>query len=92
MTPLLDDVRMSGDWIASALDSSGYQADFSPGSLRDVERFMTEHSDSGAAVEGGLLAAGLGARLFGLGCYSAKRSGSVSAVSGRRTTPTRQAS
>ncbi|MCX4581004.1 hypothetical protein OHB41_49525 [Streptomyces sp. NBC_01571] len=69
MTPLLDDVRASADWIASALDSSGYQADFSPGSLRDVERFMTEHSNSGAAVEGGLLAAGLGARLFGVGCY-----------------------
>lgn len=69
MTSLLDDVRTSADWIASALDSSGYQADFSPGSLRDVERFMTEHSSSGAAVEGGLLAADLGARLFGVGCY-----------------------
>ncbi|WP_252541710.1 hypothetical protein [Streptomyces sp. RO-S4] len=69
MTSLLDDVRTSADWIASALDSSGYRADFSPGSLHDVERFMTEHSNPGTAVEGGLLAAGLGARLFGVGCY-----------------------
>ncbi|WP_409055545.1 hypothetical protein [Streptomyces sp. SYP-A7185] len=69
MTSLLDNVRTSADWIASALDSSGYQADFSLGSVRDVERFMTEHGKSGTAVEGGLLAAGLGARLFGVGCY-----------------------
>ncbi|MEU3664704.1 hypothetical protein AB0E77_33995 [Streptomyces sp. NPDC032940] len=69
VTSLLDDVRASADWIASALGSSGYQSDFSPGSLRDVERFMTEHSSSGAAVGGGLLAADLGARLFGVGCY-----------------------
>ncbi|PWI12755.1 hypothetical protein DI272_00195 [Streptomyces sp. Act143] len=47
-----------------------YQADFSAGSLRDVERFMTEHSNTGVAVEDGLLAADLGARLFGVGCYA----------------------
>ncbi|MYY83970.1 hypothetical protein GT044_22350 [Streptomyces sp. SID335] len=69
MTALLDDVRTSADWIASALGHSGYQADFSAGSLRDVERLMTEHSDSGVPVDGGLLATDLGSRLFGLGCY-----------------------
>ncbi|MFI7322740.1 hypothetical protein [Streptomyces venezuelae] len=30
---------------------------------------MTEHSDSGVPVDGGLLATDLGSRLFGLGCY-----------------------
>ncbi|QES38647.1 hypothetical protein DEJ48_39330 [Streptomyces venezuelae] len=65
----MDDVRTSADWMAAALDSSGYQADFSPHSLRAVERFMTEQSSSGRAAANGLLATGLGARLFGLGCY-----------------------
>ncbi|MBC9716018.1 hypothetical protein H9Y04_26095 [Streptomyces sp. TRM66268-LWL] len=69
MAQLLEDVHTSAHWIAAALGSSGYRADFSPASLRKVERFMTEHSDSGAGVPGGLLASGLGARLFGLGCY-----------------------
>ncbi|MFD8306727.1 hypothetical protein ACFV29_30935 [Streptomyces sp. NPDC059690] len=66
---LLDDIGASANWMASALGSSGYRADFSPSSLREVERFMAEHSNAGAAVDGGLLASGLGARLFGLGCY-----------------------
>ncbi|WP_409235691.1 hypothetical protein [Streptomyces sp. PA5.6] len=30
---------------------------------------MTEHSDMGAATDGGLLATDLGPRLFGVGCY-----------------------
>jgi hypothetical protein len=66
---LLDDVRTSAAWIARALESSGYRADFSPLSLRDVERFMAEHSDHGIAVPGGLLATDLGPRLFALGAY-----------------------
>ena len=66
---LLDDVRTSAEWIAHALDSSGYRADFTPAGLRDIERFMSDHSDQGTAVAGGLLATDLGARLFALGCY-----------------------
>ncbi|MEU1519944.1 hypothetical protein ABZ490_48875 [Streptomyces sp. NPDC005811] len=69
MTSLLDDIHTSAQWIARALNSCGYQADFTPGSLRDVERFMDEHSDHGVAVAGGLLATGLGPRLFALGTY-----------------------
>lgn len=69
VTSLLEDVRTSAHWMASALDSSGYRADFSPDGLRDVERFMTEHSSSGMAADNGLLTTDLGARLFGLGCY-----------------------
>ncbi|XUL86674.1 hypothetical protein ACQ86D_08100 [Streptomyces galilaeus] len=69
MTSLLDDVRTSAEWIARALDSSGCRADFTPAALRDIERFMSEHSDRGTAVEDGLLATDLGARLFALGCY-----------------------
>ncbi|MFD8421071.1 hypothetical protein [Streptomyces sp. NPDC059668] len=69
MTSLLDDIPASARWIARALSSSGYTADFTPTSLRDVERFMVEHSDHGVAVAGGLLATGLGPRLFALGAY-----------------------
>ncbi|MFF3941505.1 hypothetical protein [Streptomyces phaeofaciens] len=56
-------------WIARALESSGYRADFTPGSLWDIERFMTEHSAHGTAVAGGLLAVDPGSRLFALGAY-----------------------
>lgn len=69
MTSLLHDIRTSAQWIAVALSSSGYQAIFTPGSLREVERFMGEHSEYGIAVPGGLLAADLGPRLFALGAY-----------------------
>ncbi|MFG3029109.1 hypothetical protein ACGFZJ_11340 [Streptomyces sp. NPDC048253] len=69
MASLLDDIHTSAQWIARALNSSGYKADFTPGSLRDVERFMDERSDHGIAVAGGLLATGLGPSLFALGTY-----------------------
>ncbi|MFE4550908.1 hypothetical protein [Streptomyces sp. NPDC056785] len=69
MTSLLDDIFTSARWIASALNSSGYAADFTPGSLREVERFMAEHSDHGVAAAGGLLATEMGPRLFALGTY-----------------------
>jgi hypothetical protein len=69
MTSLLDDIRTSAQWIAHALNSSGYETDFTPRSLRDVERFMAEHSDYGHAVTGALLATDLGPRLFALGAY-----------------------
>jgi hypothetical protein len=68
-TSLLDDIHTSVQWTARALNSSGYKADFTPGSLRDVERFMDEHGDHGVAVAGGLLATGLGRRPFALGTY-----------------------
>ncbi|MFH8452732.1 hypothetical protein ACH4CD_26245 [Streptomyces fungicidicus] len=66
---LLDDVRTSATRIARALERSGYRADFTPASLRDLERFMAEHSDRGVAVAGGLLATDQGSRLFALGAY-----------------------
>lgn len=69
MTSLLNDVRANAQWIATALSSSGYQADFTPGSLRDVDRFMDEHSKYGIGVTGGLLATDLGPRLFALGAH-----------------------
>ena len=65
----LADVVTSSDWIAKALQSCGYAADFTPGSLWEIERFLDEQTATGAARPGGLLAEGLGYRLFALGAY-----------------------
>jgi hypothetical protein len=66
---IVEDATASADWIASALTSSGYRADFSPGSLWEIERFFDEHAPSGRARPGGLLAENLGSRIFALGSY-----------------------
>ncbi len=69
MPNVLDDIQTASDWIATALSSSGYRADFSPESLWQVDFFFEDHASAGAAVRGGLLAKDLGTRLFGVGAY-----------------------
>jgi hypothetical protein len=64
-----EDVKSSAEWVASALKSSGYRADFSPASLWEIDRFFDEQSAGGKAKPGGLLAEKLGQRLFALGSY-----------------------
>ena len=66
---LEDDVQAMSAWIATALNSSGYQADFSPDSINEIERFFSEHSRRGEAIPGGLLTENVGAKLFALGSY-----------------------
>jgi len=66
---VIEDAAKGAQWIAKALATSGYRADFSLGSLREVDRFFDEHSRNGQAVKGGLLEEQLGARLFALGAY-----------------------
>lgn len=66
---IVDDVAASASWIATALTSSGYRADFSPDSLREIDRFFDEQPRKGKAVKRGLLSEGLGPRLFGIGSY-----------------------
>jgi hypothetical protein len=66
---LADDIPVAADWIARALGSSGYKADFTRDSIREIERFFETQSAEGEPVAGGLLSEGLGARLFALGCY-----------------------
>jgi hypothetical protein len=66
---LAKDILDSAAWIASALSSSGYKADFSPASVGEVERFFELNSKEGKAVAGGLLSENLGSRLFALGSY-----------------------
>ena len=69
MATIKEDVAISADWVAHALSSSGYRADFSPQSLWEIDRFFDEHSQNGAARPGGLLAQDLGQRIFAVGSY-----------------------
>ena len=61
---LLDDLTTAKDWIAKALISSGYQADHTLESLKEIDRFFDEQSSPG-----GLLSEQRGQRIFGLGAY-----------------------
>jgi hypothetical protein len=69
MASILQDVKLAADWIAQALASSGYRADFSLESLREVDRFLQEHAPGGRPKRGVLLAEDFGNRLFSLGAY-----------------------
>lgn len=63
------DARASADWIATALSASGYKADFSIDSLKEIDRFFDDQAPNGQPKPGGLLASDIGARLFALGGY-----------------------
>jgi hypothetical protein len=69
MASLVADARQMADWVANALTQSGYNADFSLESLREIDRFFDEQSRDGEAVPGGLLADQLGPRIFAIGSY-----------------------
>jgi hypothetical protein len=64
-----DDINKSADWISRALNNSGYQADFSPQSLWEIDRFLDDHSQNGSAKPGGLLSEDLGSRIFAIESY-----------------------
>src|SRR5438105_2428181 len=66
---LITDARRMADHIAEALSQSGYKADFSLDSLREIDRFFDEHSRDGEAMPGGLLSEALGSRIFAIGSY-----------------------
>jgi hypothetical protein len=63
------DAMASAEWIAKALSASGYKADFSVESLREVDRFFDDHAPNGHPKPGGFLSSDVGARLFALGGY-----------------------
>lgn len=67
--PLLDDLESSAQWIARALTSSGYRADFSAASLWEVDRFFDEQTKNGRPRRLGLLSSDLGTRMFSIGAY-----------------------
>src|SRR4029453_5425191 len=52
---IVEDVAGAAEWMARALRSSGYHADFSGSSLWEVERFFDDHAPNGQATPNGLL-------------------------------------
>lgn len=66
---LKEDIVKGYDWIALALRSSGYLADFSLASFKEIDRFFEEHSENGNPKTGGLLSQSTGMRLFAIGSY-----------------------
>jgi hypothetical protein len=58
MGSLAEDIDASAAWIAQALQSSGYLADFSAPSLWSIDRFIDDNSDRGQPKRSGLLARG----------------------------------
>ncbi len=69
MGSLVSDIRTSADCVANALSKSGYRADFSLQSLKEVDRFFDEQSQNGQGMPGGLLADQVGPRIFAIGSY-----------------------
>lgn len=61
---LLEDIHTSSDWIVKALNYSGYKADYSLESMREIDRFFDEQSSAT-----GRLAKNTGSILFALGAY-----------------------
>jgi len=68
-TKIVADVTVAAEWIAKALSSSGYKADFSVESLKEIDRFFDDQMLNGAPKPNGLLATQRGSRLFALGAY-----------------------
>lgn len=61
---LLEDIHISSDWVVKALNSSGYNADYSLESMKEIDRFFDEQSS-----ETGILSKNTGNILFSLGSY-----------------------
>jgi hypothetical protein len=66
---VVSDALASAEKISRALSQSGYKADFSLESLKQVDRFFEEQVSNGQPKPGGLLSQQLGARLFAIGAY-----------------------
>jgi len=69
MANLREDIETGAKWIANALVSSGYRADFTPQSLWEIDRFFDEQTAHGEPKRGGLLSENLGQRIFSIGSY-----------------------
>jgi hypothetical protein len=55
---------LASDWVTKALNSSGYKADYSLESIKEIDRFFDEQNS-----EIGLLSKNRGMILFSLGSY-----------------------
>ena len=68
-TEMEHDLMQAAQGVANALSRFGYVADFSPGSLVEVDRFFEENVTGGTPRPDGLLGQELGARLVRMGGY-----------------------
>lgn len=64
-TPTLyEDIHTACEWVVTALNSSGYKADYTLESMKEIDRFIDEQSG-----ENGIISRNRGSILFSLGCY-----------------------
>ena len=61
---LLQDIYSSSEWVAHALTVSGYKADYSLESMKEIDRFFDEQN-----TPTGILSKNRGQILFSLGSY-----------------------
>jgi hypothetical protein len=66
---IVKDAVEAAEWMAKALSSSGYKADFTLDSLKEVDRFVDDQAPGGNPKPGGLFSDHLGTRIFALGAY-----------------------
>lgn len=59
-----EDIHTACEWVVMALNSSGYKADYTLESMKEIDRFIDEQSG-----ENGIISRGRGKILFSLGCY-----------------------
>lgn len=62
---LAEDIAKACQWVVMALNSSGYKADYSLESTKEIDRFIDEQSGE----DGIITRNGRGRILFALGCY-----------------------
>lgn len=61
---LAEDIPVAADWVVKALNSSGYRADYTLESMKELDRFFDEQNRPG-----GILSGKKGQILFGIGSY-----------------------
>lgn len=66
---IIQDALVYADCVANFLNNSGYKADFSLESLKEIDRFFDDQASYGQPIAGGLLASDTGSRIFALGAY-----------------------
>jgi hypothetical protein len=66
---VVDNALRMADLVAAALTKDGYAADFTPASLREIDRFFDEQTRKGEPRRWGLLAKDTSLRLFSIGAY-----------------------
>ncbi len=61
---LCEDIKANCEWVVTALNSSGYKADYTLESMKEIDRFIDEQSG-----ENGIISRNRGVIIFSLGCY-----------------------